>query len=168
MIALSGTSCAGSRSASRVREFESARAQDSRDSVRVEQVMVAVHDTIVEKVTIVVRQNEAGDTLRLDRVTERERISEKAVSAAASERVVIQHDTVFIAAWDSTDVSDLGFGLQSSGSLDEIIGRAERMGYGKIRGWAVISALKWIFWILVCVIVLVIVFKVRKFLNLFE
>ena len=151
-----------------MQEFESARAQDSRDSVRVEQVMMAVHDTIVEKVTIVVRQNEAGDTLRLDRVTERERIRERAVSAAAREWVVIQHDTVFIAARDSTDVRDSGFGLQSSGSLDEIIGIAERKGYGKIRGWAVISALKWIFCILVCVIVLVIVFKVRKFLNLFE
>ena len=51
---------------------------EKRDSVRIEQLMMAVHDTIVETTTITVRENEAGDTLGWSRVTERDRIRDRA------------------------------------------------------------------------------------------
>lgn len=40
-----------------------------RDSVRTEQVMVAVSDSITETTTITIRENEQGDTIRMSKVT---------------------------------------------------------------------------------------------------
>ena len=51
LVALTASACSVSRSATAVKS-------EVRDSLRVEQVMVAVHDTIVETTTIVVRENE--------------------------------------------------------------------------------------------------------------
>ena len=50
---------------------------ETKDSVRVEQVMVAVHDTIMETTTIIVRESELGDTLRMTTVTDRVRVRER-------------------------------------------------------------------------------------------
>ena len=58
--------------------------------------MVAVHDTIMETVTIVVRENEQGDTLRLEKTMERDRIRDRAQVKEKEERVVVKTDTVFI------------------------------------------------------------------------
>ena len=57
--------------------MESSKVQNSRDSVRVEQVMEAVHDTIVETTIITIRENEQGDTLRVSTVTDRLRVKDR-------------------------------------------------------------------------------------------
>ena len=127
----------------------SSTVQDSRDSVRVEQVMVAVHDTIVETTTIIVRENEQGDTLRLSKVTERDRIRDRAEIREQHERVVVQHDTVFVAVRDSTSVEKHTESTASTESWPSALARA----------------LKWVFWIIVAVTVLVAALKIgRKFI----
>ena len=127
----------------------SSTVQDSRDSVRVEQVMVAVHDTIVETTTIIVRENEQGDTLRLSKVTERDRIRDRAEVREQHERVVVQHDTVFVAVRDSTSVERHTESTESTESWPSALARA----------------LKWVFWIIVAVTVLVAALKIgRKFI----
>lgn len=103
MIALCVISCGSSRSVQRS-EVSKSTFQKSRDSVRVEQVMVAVHDTIMETVTIVVRENEQGDTLRLEKTTERDRFRDRTQVKEKEERVVVRTDTVFIEKRDSVDV----------------------------------------------------------------
>jgi hypothetical protein len=128
------------------KEFSNSTFQDSRDSVRVEQVMVAVHDTIMETVTIVVRENEQGDTLRLEKTTERDRIRDRAQVKEKEERVVVKTDTVYIATRDSVSSSKFQ-GLRGSST----------------RASPVVSGLKWVFWIIVAVTVLVVVLRFKMF-----
>ena len=129
----------------------SSTVQDSRDSVRVEQVMVAVHDTIVETTTIIVRENEQGDTLRLSKVTERDRVRDRAEVREQQERVVVQHDTVFVERRDSVRVSSST--IQDSGSAK--------------RTSPVVSALKWVFWIIIAIGALMVGWKVSKVFKFF-
>ena len=147
LVALIASACSVSRQA--VNSATSSTVQDSRDSVRVEQVMVAVHDTIVETTTIIVRENEQGDTLRLSKVTERDRIRDRAEIREQHERVVVQHDTVFVAVRDSTSVESHTESTASTESWPSALARA----------------LKWLFWIIVAVTVLVAALKIgRKFI----
>lgn len=121
---------------------------DERDSIRVEQVMVAVHDTIMETVTIVVRENEQGDTLRLEKTTERDRFRDRAQVKEKEERVVVKTDTVFIEKRDSVDVRNHSptSGAASSGGF--------------------VASLRWIFWIIVAIGVLIIVIKVSRIIRI--
>ena len=146
LVALTASACSVSRQA--VNSATSSTVQDSRDSVRVEQVMVAVHDTIVETTTIIVRENEQGDTLRLSKVTERDRIRDRAEVREQHERVVVQHDTVFVAVRDSTSVEKHTESTASTESWPSALARA-----------------LWLFWIIVAVTVLVAALKIgRKFI----
>lgn len=104
--------------------------------------MVAVHDTILETTTIIVRENESGDTLRLSKVTERDRIRDRAQMKEKENRVRVERDTVYVALRDSISV------VNSAGSSTSA------------RASPVTSALKWVFWIIVSLIVLVCLIKV--------
>lgn len=148
LVALIASACSSSRQVSAVHEASSLRSQDSRDSVKVEKVVVEVHDTVMETTTIVVDRNEAGDTVRLSTVTERDRVRDRAQVKNQHERVVTKHDTVYVATWDSSYV-------QNTNNTD---GTNPSTGSG-----LVVSALKWTFWILMCVIILVIIVKVKRF-----
>lgn len=116
-----------------------------RDSVKVEKVVVEVHDTVMETTTIVVDRNEVGDTLKLSTVTERDRIRDRAQVMDQHERIVVKTDTVFVTVRDSSYVQNTNY----------MNGTNKKSNF--------VSALKWIFGILVCVIVLVLFFKVKRF-----
>lgn len=137
-IALSVSACCSSREVSSdVRRLTA----EVRDSVRVEQVMVVVHDTIVETTTITIRENEAGDTLRLSRVTERDRVRDRAQVKDREERVVVRTDTVFVEKRDSVLIQK----AQGPGARDSPF----------------TMALKWVFWIVIALIGLGIVLRIR-------
>ena len=148
MSALLGTSCGSSRKVSEVSSF---RVQDSRDSVRVEQVMVAVHDTIMETTTIVVRENELGDTIRMMTVTDRTRSRGRDNIATYRTKVEVRTDTVYVERRDSIKI-------RSRPSI--------RGGQGG--GTALHRTLKWIFWIIVAIGALIIIIKVTSFINPFK
>lgn len=82
LVALTASACSVSKQVSTKSDVRS-QTTEQRDSVRVEQVMVAVHDTIVETTTITVTlrepqdKNEAPDTVRVAKVTERDRIRDR-------------------------------------------------------------------------------------------
>ena len=141
--ALLWTGCASTRTLRS--DVRSQMYEVTRDTVR-EQVMVAVHDTIREVTTITVQLGQAGDTLRMTQVTDRDRIRSKADVRSKRDVVRVERDTVYVAVRDSV----LSFRFQDSGS--------------KIQdsGSRFVSALKWIFWILVAGIVLIIVVKLGK------
>ena len=125
---------------------------ETRDSVRVEQVMVAVHDTIMETVTIVVRENEQGDTLRLEKVTERDRVRDRTGFKVQDSRVTIKRDTVYVEKRDSVLVqmnTNLTNGTNSKGS-----------GFR--------ATLKWMVTLVVAVIILVLIIKGFKVTRLFN
>jgi hypothetical protein len=97
-------------------------------------VVVAVHDTIMETVTITVDRNEVGDTIFQSIVTERDRISNRDRVRDNHERTVIKTDTVFIERRDS--VYARNYGTMESRS----------------RASPVVTGLKWIFWIIIALI----------------
>ena len=120
-----------------------------RDSVRVEQVMVAVHDTIMETTTIVVRENEQGDTLRLEKVTERDRVRDRTGFKVQDSRVTIKRDTVYVEHRDSVLV-------QTNTNLTNPTNKRS----------TIVSSLKWIFWIIVALAGLIIVIWVALRLKI--
>lgn len=63
-----------------------------RDSVRTEQVMVAASDSITETTTITIRENEQGDTIRMSKVTERERVRSMSDVRSKTEEVRVVRD----------------------------------------------------------------------------
>ena len=77
----------------------------TRDTVR-EEVALMVHDTIREVTTITIRQNEAGDTLKVVQVTDRDRIRSKADVRSKKEVVRVERDTVYVERRDSVYVQN--------------------------------------------------------------
>lgn len=106
--------------------------------------MVAVHDTIMETVTIVIRENEAGDTLRLSKVTERDRIRDRAQERSKEVEMRVVRDTVFIEKRDS---------VSTTTNLSNPTNKAS----------PVVSGLKWVFWIIIALTVLVVILKFKLF-----
>ena len=144
LVALTGSACSVSRSASVKAEVRGMTAE-VRDSIRVEQVMVAVHDTIVETTTIIVRENEQGDTLRLSKVTERDRVSDRDAIAVQRTKKEVVRDTVYIERRDSVEVETL----------------RQAQGDSRARASPWVSALKWIFWIIVGLSALILIVKLK-------
>ena len=79
--------------------------------------MVAVHDTIREVTTITVQTNDAGDTLKVVQITDRDRARNREAVRDKEERLVVRTDTVYIEKRDSTSVSSFRF-QDSGGSLN--------------------------------------------------
>lgn len=124
-----------------------------KDSVSVEQVMVAVCDSITETTTITIRENEQGDTIKVVQVTERDRVRDRSAIRDVRERVEVRvvRDTVYIERRDSVRVQEFqGSSVQ-----------------GAARASPVVSALKWVFWIIIAIGGLVIILKVSKVFKFF-
>ena len=128
---------------------------DIRSDTLREQVMVVVFDTIREVTTITVRENEAGDTLRATTVTDRTRASTRDRYHDVQEKVLVRTDTVYVER-DSLVVkaiAPLGGDEGSSGRN----GKREGLIAGLTRN------LKWIFFTIMAIIVLIITIKTFKF-----
>lgn len=110
------------------------------DSVR-EQVMVAVHDTVMEVTTITVREAANGDTLRVSTVTDRVRGRSRDAIATQRTKTEVRVDTVYIEKRDSIEIRS-----RPSGPLK--------------KGSNLVAILKWLFAIVVALIGL----KVSPFL----
>ena len=113
--------------------------------------MVAVHDTLREVTTITIQQNEAGDTVKQSVVTDRYRGRNAEAAKVHDERLTVQRDTIYVEKRDSSlRVSSLGaYGLREDGTPTVS---------GKLS--AVSKVLKWIFWILIGLMGLIITMKV--------
>ena len=142
LIALIVSACSSSRQT--VSESTELRSSELRSSNMKDSVVVEVHDTIMETTTVVIRENEAGDTLRLSRLTERDRIRDRAQERRKEVEVRVVRDTVFIEKRDS---------VSTTTNLANPTNKAS----------PVMSGLKWIFAIIVSLIVLVFILKYRRF-----
>lgn len=110
---------------------------------------VEVRDSVVEVTTITIDRNEQGDTLKQSVVTDRLRTRNRDRVKDVEVRTVVQHDTVFVAVRDSTSVERHTEITESTESWPSALARA----------------LKWVFWIIVAVTVLVAALKIgRKFI----
>ena len=115
---------------------------------RVDSVIVTVFDTITITKTITIRENEAGDTLRMTTVTDRERVRMMAGVRSKRENVNVCKDTVYIERKAEKTVAAAGpdTEIDADGNL-------------KHRTSA-ISLLRWVVALVVAVIVLIIVIRV--------
>ena len=104
--------------------------------------MVAVHDTLREVTTIIIRQNEAGDTVKQSVVTDRYRGRNAEAAKVHDERLTVQRDTVYIEKRDSVFVQNAGLTNPTN------------------KKNTFVSSLKWIFWILIGLIGLIVTVKV--------
>lgn len=117
------------------------REQEARDSVRLE-----LRDTLKEVTTVTVQLNESGDTVKVSTVTDRSRASVRDRVKDVEVKTVVKRDTVYIERRESVRVE------------------TPRQTRGEIgRSSALVSALKWIFWIIVSITVLFIILKYRRF-----
>ena len=135
-------SCSVQRNIQSEREVSSFKVQESRDTVR-EQVVVAVYDTLREVTTITIRENEQGDTLKLVQITDRIRATDRAAARDKEEKLIVRTDTVYVERRDSVQVSSSTFQVASP--------TEKKSNF--------VSSLKWIFWILCAIIVLIIVVR---------
>ena len=105
--------------------------------------MVAVCDSITETTTITIRENEQGDTIKVVQVTDRERVRNRDAIAVQKTKTEVRIDTVYVAVRDSVAVTTAASAPSAS------------------RTSAFISALKWIFWIIVGLSALIIIVKLK-------
>ena len=121
-----------------------------------------MYDTLREVTTITIRENEKGDTLKLVQITDRTRATDRAAARDKEEKLIVRTDTVYIEKRDSVDVKNT--------SLTKVLGRAKRQGRAQLDGPKgkvnpsniksnFVSSLKWIFWILCAIIVLILLLK---------
>ena len=149
--ALIVSACSSSREATSVKAEVRGLTAEVRDSLRVEQVMVAVHDTIREVTTItyILRQaqepDEPEDTVKVTTITERDRVRDRTGFKVHDSRVTIKRDTVYVEKRDSVMVQGSGFKVNGE----------------KARASLVVQGLKWIFWIVIALTVLIGIVKFR-------
>ena len=139
-IALTGSACCSQRAVSRenIATYSTERAEKNVDSVA-----VVERDTIMEVTTIIVDRNETGDTIRMSTVTDRERVRNRDAIAVQRTKTEVKVDTVYVEKRDSVLVSN------TNGSA------------GSPRVSPVVLTLKWVFWIIIGLIALVIVVRIR-------
>lgn len=145
LVALTASACSVSRSATAVKSEELKVKSEVRDSSRVEQVMVAVYDTIVETTTIVVRENEQGDTVQMSVVRDRDRVRSMYDVRSKKEEVRVVRDTVYVERRDSVLVD-----------REQVTGDSNQSG-----GTALHRTLRWVFWIIVGLSALIIIVKLK-------
>lgn len=142
LIALIVSACCSSRTTA-VQSDVRSKMSEVRCDTLMEQVVVAVHDTIMETTTINVQTSEAGDTLRLVQITDRTRASNRAAVKDKEERVRVERDTVYVERRDSVLVSEFQGSRSSS------------------RASPVVSALKWVFAVIIALCVLLIILRFK-------
>ena len=113
---------------------------ERRDSSTVERV--EWRDTLREVTTITVQTNDKADTLKVTQITDRSTVSDRDRFKAQDSRVMVKADTVYVERSDSV--------------LEK-----------RARASPIVSALKWVFWIIVAVIGLITVIKISKVFRFF-
>lgn len=106
-------------------------------------------DTVKEVTTIIVRENEVGDTLRMTTVTDRTRASTKDRYHDVKEKVLVRTDTVYIEKEIDKQVAVAGPNVE----IDEQGNVTRRVN-------RVAQTLKWVFFAVISIAILIIVFRV--------
>ena len=145
------SSCNASRKSVSEHTQRTERAELRADTLR-EQVLIAVNDTVreVTTVTVVIRQSQEpdtpDDTLRITTVTDRKTIRSRDRVQLKDKKEVTRIDSVYVKR-DSID-------FQSTTTFSTPDHPEKKSAY--------VASLKWAFWILAAIIVLIIVVRIRK------
>ena len=141
LSALCWTSCGSTKQISRETETRAntnyTNVTNERDSV-----VIAERDTLKEVTTITVQLNEIGDTVKVSTITDRTRASSRDRVRDVGIKVVERTDTVYIEKRDSIYVQNTGLTNPTN------------------KKNTFVSSLKWIFWILIGLIGLIVTARV--------
>ncbi len=107
-------------------------------------MVVELRDTVREVTTITIRENAAGDTVKYVQITDLTRAKSRDAIATQRTKTEVVRDTVYVERRDSIRIQDSGF-----------------RGQENQKGGTFLRGLKWIFWIIVAVIVLVGLIKIK-------
>lgn len=120
------------------------------DTLR-EQVAVVIRDTMKEITTIVIRESETGDTLGMTTVTDRTRVSARDRYRDVKEKVTVRTDTVYVErqADRQTVVADPDVEIDKEGNVSRHVNR-------------IAETLKWVFFVIAAMAVLLVVIKICK------
>ena len=150
MIALIGlsvlcvTGC-GTMRRTAVSRSEELRTTELRSTEARDSVVVELRDTLVETTTITIDRNEVGDTLKVVQVTDRTRAASRDRVREAKEKVVVKTDTVYVERRNSVSVESRNYESTET------------------RKSNFVTSLKWVFWIVVALMGLVVVVRVSRF-----
>ena len=125
---------------------------DVRSDTLREQVTVVILDTVKEVTTITVRESETGDTLRMTTVTDRTRASTKDRYHDVKEKVLVKTDTIYIEKQSDHQnlvAADPNVEIDKDGNVTRRVNRISQ-------------TLKWVFFVLAALAVLLIVLKFYK------
>ena len=141
LSALCWTSCGSTKQISRETETRAntnyTNVTNERDSV-----VIAERDTLKEVTTITVQLNEIGDTVKVSTITDRTRASSRDRVRDVEIKVVERTDTVYVEKRDSVMVQNTGLTNPTD------------------KKNTFVSSLKWIFWILIGLIGLIVTARV--------
>ena len=146
LVALIASACSTSRIVSSRAEVRGLKAEVRSQKSEVRSQRDEVHDTLTITKTITIRENERGDTVRMSVVTDRERSKAEVRGLRAEVRskraeVRSQKDEV-------------------RSQKDEV--RGLRVEGAATRTSLVVSALKWVFWIIIAIITLTITVTITR------
>ena len=141
MLVLCVTACGSSRTVTR-ESSDRVATYEARDSFTAERVVVM--DTVKEVTTITVDRNEAGDTVFRSVVTDRTAARSRDAIAVQKTKTEVRVDTVIIEKRDSVFVKNTNLANPTN------------------KASPVVSSLKWIFAIIVAVLILILVVRLRK------
>ena len=116
---------------------------ETRDTVR-EQVMVAVHDTLMVTKTITIRENEAGDTIRMTTIMDRERVRSMADVRSKKEESRVVVDSIYIERNDSIRTQNARFADREEN-----------------RSSSLVSVLKWVLAVMVVLSMLIVIVRLK-------
>lgn len=126
------------------KKVSSFRVQDSRELEARDSLRLEVRDSVMETKTITITKNEAGDTLRLSVVTERNRIRDRAQERSKEVEVRVVRDTAFIEKRDSVSTT--------TNIMDRTDGKPTRLQ----------KTLRLVLWIIIAFAGLVVIIKIRR------
>ena len=143
LIALIGLGCSSSRQVARTEATE-LRINGTTETVAKDSVLVEQRDTLIEVTTITIDRNEAGDTLKTSVVMDRTRARAMSDVRSKKEEVRVRVDTVYVAVRDSV-VELRNYGATEAGNGPS----------------AFVSALKWVFAVIIALCVLLIILRFK-------
>ena len=116
---------------------------ETRDTVH-EQVMVAVYDTLMVTKTITIRENEAGDTIRMTTIMDRERVRSMADVRSKKEESRVVVDSIYIERNDSIRTQNARFTAREDS-----------------QSFSLVSVLKWVLAVMVVLSMLIVIARLK-------
>ena len=116
---------------------------ETRDTVH-EQVMVAVYDTLMVTKTITIRENEAGDTIRMTTIMDRERVRSMADVRSKKEEARVVVDSIYIERNDSIRTQNTRFADREEN-----------------RSSSLVTVLKWLLAMMVVLSMLIVIVRLK-------